>query len=356
MPILRSADAQFMTNFNPSPFLKRPSHIALAYKKFSNVCHAGLGVSTVNTVKVLRDANVPCEAWPVTSVEELIRNIAGAEATLTHVVMAAPWISTQDWWQVTQRFPWIQFFVSSHSNVGFLQADPNAIRLLREGSDLEAGTPNFHIAANCEALCKWIRKAYSVPCTMLPNLYWFNGMTRISRPLFSGGTLKIGCFGATRPLKNHTSAAAATLQIAQDLKVDTEFWISGGRTEGGSTMLSALDQMFAGLRYATVRRTDWETWPEFRRTVASMHLLMQPSYTESFNMVTADGIAEGVPSVVSSAIEWVPAHFQADSDDADDLARVGKSLLRDQSAAADGLAALERYNREALAAWLRMLA
>ncbi len=31
-----------------------------------------------------------------------------------------------------------------------------------------------------------------------------------------------------------------------------------------------------------------------------MHLLLQPSYTESFNMVTADGVAEGVASVVST--------------------------------------------------------
>jgi hypothetical protein len=32
-----------------------------------------------------------------------------------------------------------------------------------------------------------------------------------------------------------------------------------------------------------------------------MHLLIQVSYTESFNMVTADGVLEGVPSVTSDA-------------------------------------------------------
>ncbi len=337
-------------------FLNRPPHLAVAYKKFSNVCHAGLGVSAVNSVKVLRDADIPCEAWPISVSKDLVDRITAVEETLTHVVVSAPWISTADWWQITQRFPWIQFLVNSHSNVGFLQADPNAIRLLREGADLEAGTPNFRIAANCETLATWINKAYCIPCVLLPNMYWCNGMTRVARPLFTAGTLKIGCFGASRPLKNHTSAAAAALEIAQDLRVDMEFWISGGRAEGGNTMLSALDQMFANLRYATLRRANWETWPEFRRTVASMHLLMQPSYTESFNMVTADGIAEGVPSVVSSAIEWVPNHFHADADDAGDIARVGKSLLRDGNAPAQGLVALERYNRESVQAWRRMIA
>ena len=55
----------------------------------------------------------------------------------------------------------------------------------------------------------------------------------------------------------------------------------------------------------------WQSWPKFRQSVAHMHLLLQPSYTESFNMVTADGVAEGVPSVVSHAIDWAPEHWKA---------------------------------------------
>jgi hypothetical protein len=74
-----------------------------------------------------------------------------------------------------------------------------------------------------------------------------------------------------------------------------------------------------------------------------MHLLLQPSYTESFNMVTADGVAEGVPSVVSNAIDWAPEHWKANVDDVLDIARVGRSLLYDPRAAHDGIKALEAY-------------
>jgi glycosyltransferase involved in cell wall biosynthesis len=42
-----------------------------------------------------------------------------------------------------------------------------------------------------------------------------------------------------------------------------------------------------------------------------MNVLINCSYTESFNMVTADGIAEGIPSVVSDAICWAPAYWRA---------------------------------------------
>jgi hypothetical protein len=34
-----------------------------------------------------------------------------------------------------------------------------------------------------------------------------------------------------------------------------------------------------------------------------VHLLLQPSFTQSFNVVTADGVHQGVPSVVSDAID-----------------------------------------------------
>ena len=85
----------------------------------------------------------------------------------------------------------------------------------------------------------------------------------------------------------------------------------------------------------------WQSWPKFRKTVAHMHLLLQPSYTESFNMVTADGVAEGVPSVVSEAIDWAPEDWKADVDDVLDIARTGRKLLFDPRAAHDGLARFE---------------
>ena len=37
-----------------------------------------------------------------------------------------------------------------------------------------------------------------------------------------------------------------------------------------------------------------------------MDLLISFSYTESFSMVTADGVAEGLASVASDAIDWAP--------------------------------------------------
>jgi hypothetical protein len=69
--------------------------------------------------------------------------------------------------------------------------------------------------------------------------------------------------------------------------------------------------------------TGWLPWA--RQLVGTMHLLLQPSFTESFNVVTADGVHQGVPSVVSDAIDWAPARWQANPDDAEDVVRAWRS-------------------------------
>jgi hypothetical protein len=86
-----------------------------------------------------------------------------------------------------------------------------------------------------------------------------------------------------------------------------------------------------------------------------MHLLLQPSYTESFNMVTADGVAEGVASVVSSAIDWAPEDWKADVDDTLSIARAGRRLLNDHMAAAEGRRALIRYVADGLHSYKKFL-
>ena len=336
--------------------LDRHPHVVLAYKNFSHASHHGLGVSAVNTLKHLLAAGIPAVAWSLSSATQMIADLH-KHPEVTHVIVSAPWLSTQDWFSILSKFPWVQFVVDCHSNVGFLGVDPNAMRLIIEGLDLSLGSPNFHIAANCTFLQRWLHDTYARSVVLLPNLYWLDSTIRLHRPLYShGGVLRIGSFGATRPLKNHMTAAAAALEIASRLKVDMEFWMNNGRADGGDqTAIRTITQMFARANHCSVRFAPWSSWPAFRSTVAQMHLMMQPSYTESFNMVTADGIAEGVPSVVSTAIEWVPDAWQADADDVFDIAQRGRNLLRDEHAAVEGYEALVAYNDSSLRSWKKFL-
>jgi glycosyltransferase involved in cell wall biosynthesis len=274
----------------------------------------------------------------------------------SHVVISAPWIPSVDLQALLAEQSSTCFAVNCHSNVGFLQADASGVRRVREAMEIEAGSHNFHLAGNSIKFCKWVHSAYFHPCTYLPNLYYLDSDFVPNPPLYRGGALRIGAFGATRPLKNFMSAAGAALEISRNLKADLELWLSAGRTEGGGdTILRAAQAMLEGVPNVRLVQNGWQSWPKFRQSVAHMHLLLQPSYTESFNMVTADGIAEGVPSVVSHAIDWAPDHWKAVCDDVLDIARVGRYLLSDCRAARDGLDALRAHNESGLTAWRAFL-
>src|SRR5580704_11676901 len=331
--------------------------LVLAYKNFAaqhNISHIGLGVSALNTCKVLRRAGIVVDVWPILSAQDLRDRLKRDPAS--HVVISAPWMPSAETQALVLANSSTRFAVNCHSNVGFLQADTNGVRLVREAMEVEMAAHNFHLGGNSMRFCNWIRSAYTRPCMYLPNLYYLEAGSLPYHPLFSGGTLRIGAFGATRPLKNLMSAAGAALEIAHRYKANLEFWLSAGRTEGGGdVVLRSVHAMLDGLPNVKVIENGWQCWPKFRQSVAHMHLLLQPSYTESFNMVTADGVAEGVPSVVSEAIDWAPDQWKAMTDDVLDMARVGRYLLTDPHAPQDGLDALVSHNTEGLRAWQSFL-
>jgi hypothetical protein len=329
--------------------------VVLAYKNFAanrNISHIGLGVTALNTSKYLRDAGIAAEVRAITSAGDLRAGLKDSPAS--HVVISAPWIPTIELARLCAEFPETQFAVVCHSNLGFLQADPGAMRLVREGLELRRTAWNFRIAANCGRLARWVWTAYGIPCAELPNLYHLDGAAP-RRERYSGGTLRIGAFGATRALKNLLTAAGAALEIANGLRADLEFWISSGRNEGAGAVVDAVRQMMRGLPHAKLIENGWQTWPQFRQTVRHMHLLLQPSYTESFNVVTADGVAEGIPSVVSDAIEWAPQGWKAPVDDAGAIAKIGRRLLKSHWAPRAGRMALEAHNRRGFRRWAHFI-
>ena len=358
-----------MPSYKPTlPHLARPDpatvHLVIAYKNFGafkGLSHIGLGVTALTNAKILNDAGHWTEVWPILSTADLQQRLVAAQnatpgTPVTHVVVSAPWLPTAELSALATLFHQVDFTVVSHSNVGFLQADPNGLTLLRQAADLQTGTINTHIGANSQKFIRWWEQVYHQPMRWLPNMYAFSTARHVAQVFQRGGRLRIGSFGAVRPLKNLLTAGAAALEIANQVQGDLEFHISSGRAEGGGdTVLRALQAMYEGLPNARIVFDQWQSWPMFLRVVRSMDLLVQPSYTESFSMVTADAIGQGVPVVGSEAIDWLPPHWVADSDDANEIAGVGTRLLHMPDAIQDGLDALKSHNAAGLKAWSGML-
>ena len=333
--------------------------LALIFKDFAAWVRSscvGLNVAGFTTAKYLRHHGVDTTVFPVRDNIDIVTSIDHYNEThekrLTHVIISAPWVSLYDMRNLIENFSDIQFVVLSHSNVGFLQADPCGVELFRKYAELSKTHKNFRVGGNCKRFSEWFEISYKEKCICLPNIY---PVERISGKIWNGRhPLKIGAFGAIRPEKNFMTAAAGAVAIQSILNIPVEIHMSTGGDGCKSTTLPAIEQMTEGIEGLTLIRHDWNNWDEFIKLISEMDLLIQVSYTESFNMVTADGISVGVPSVVSPVIFWAPDSWKVDSDDAMEVAKKGiELLLNDQGYI--GSDSLRENNEKSLKYWFDFL-
>lgn len=349
---------------------KKAAHVVVFYRDFHDYddyggeygseggyghCHRGLGINALMTVKVLRKNGIHADLAAVGNVKGVRDYLTKNGAT--HAVIQALWITAEEQAQLCSDFPLTHFIVRCHSQIGFLQVEPGAIKILRDDLFLQEGLLNLSVSANTHRLTEFLHHTYKSKVVYLPNLYDLDRVQRKRDESHEHRVLRVGSFGAHRLLKNHTTACAAAMMMAERRGSDLEFYVNAGRKEGekANAVTDALRNMTNRLRWVKLVEVGWEEWSQFRATVSHMDITMQVSFTETFNIVTADSVAEGVPAVVSDAIEWTPQRWHANVDDAGDIARVGSSLLWDTHAAEEGLEHLQKFCACAVKTWLQYL-
>jgi glycosyltransferase involved in cell wall biosynthesis len=336
-------------------------NVAISFKNFASwtgISGLGLNVAAVTNARSLIQNGIHAVVFPVKNNIDLVNSIdeynrENPSRKLTHVIISAPWLSKLDMTSLIEHYKDIQFVIESHSNVGFLQADPWGVKRLREAWELSKTHKNIRVAGNSKRFVEWARLVYDKNTVLLPNLYPLYPMEYHKRK--QGDPLRIGVLGAIRPLKNFMSAAAAAIAIGKILDESVELRMSvGGEGDGGS-VTNAIKAMVADVPNFTLVDQGWQPWEKFIEEIRKMDLLVSPSFTESFLMIVADGILVGVPSVVSSAVVWAPKSWKADSDDALDIARVGVALLKNSKSIKQGKKALTEHNRWAFGKWKEFL-
>ena len=331
-------------------------HLAIIFRNFfvTGFCHVGLGVNAYQTEKVLRRHGAHVSVFGVPEPEDILGTLQGMAAPPTHVVIEAIWVGTETLRTLLKAFPDTLFIVRSHSQVGFLQVEPPAVKILREMLDMQRSHKNLRVAANSQRLTHFLERTFG-PCVFLPNLYdtEYTPPRRQHQP----GILRIASFGALRLLKNHMTSAAGALLIARTEKTNLEFYVSVNRAEnaGAQGILHAIRNLYNGLPWARLVESPWSDWAKFRKTIARMDLYLQPSFTETFNITVADAIIEGVPAVVSDAIDWAPDGWKVEADNVEQLAEVGLSHLHNPKSAEEGLVALRAHVHVGVRHWLKFL-
>jgi len=335
------------------------ARIALVYKSADQMSYSptGLGITASQTAKALRAEGIWAEAWACSSGEQLLERLRFAdgkatarnEVTPTHVVIYAPWIPTETIAVLAHEFSDVMFVVTSHSNFGFLAADPHAVKLMRETAELQLTTHNVRAGGNCQRFTAAATDVLGVNVEWLPNLMPLDEHWPRARAAWAGDRLRLGLFGAARILKNGLTAAAAACELAHTLRVPTELHVTADRDDGGT--YRTIEELCDGVPSLSLVRVMWLSWPKLLRLTSHMHIILQPSFTESFNCVAAEAVRMGVPVVGTEAIDWLPPRWQAKADDALDVARVAESLIKIPQAVDDGRAALTRYMQHGLARW-----
>lgn len=347
------------------------TRVILAIKNFAaipGVCHIGLGVTAANTMKVLRRAGVQCEAWSLDSSSgkggevkllwaKLKEAAASGQRPITHVIVSAPsWILPINFYHLALAYPDITFVQLNHSGCAYLSIDKNGIRNIREVAAYQEMTHNIRVAANNDRVGKFISGSFGTSALLLPNLYDTQSYVKPFTPQKVGSTLRIGSFGASRPWKNQLCAAEAAVMLGSAMGHNIELYVNSKRPDGGERMIESRAELFAGLPHAKIIDVPWASWTRFRDITGNMHLLIQPSFDETFNVCTADGIAEGVPSVTTSALEWTPSSWWAEPEDPSDIMRVGMGLLHNPAHAVEaGRTSLSRYVAVGLHRWIDFL-
>ena len=233
-------------------------------------------------------------------------------------IIEAYWVVPEKFEILTKLHPKIKWVIRNHSAIPFLANEGIAMDWSLRYMDYK----NVYLCSNdvrtdleMKDLIsvykpEWSRAQVEERVTLLSNFY---PETFTPRPRKEPSEyVDLACFGALRPLKNHLIQAVAAIQFAEKHGKKLRFHINGTRIEmKGEPIFHNLQRMFNLLPHELVQHP-WKDHPQFCDTLREMDCAMQVSYTETFNIVTADAVVNDVPVITSSDIVWVDPAFYAD--------------------------------------------
>lgn len=325
---------------------------------------SGLQNSVRFVVEVLTDHGVAAEMVEVRDNNEIDRVVTERRPTL--VVVEALWVVPEKFDVLHRLHPRVAWAVRLHSELPFLAQEGVALEWVR--GYLERGVEVACNSGRLTVALRAVAASLGLPERLvgyLPNCYpvrlhhrsWVealeNAVSSISD--HERGRLDIGCFGAIRPLKNHLLQAVAALAVAQNSGQRLRFHVNAARVEAAGDPV--LRNLRALLGSALVEH-GWLPHEEFCKLLARMDMSMQVSLSETFNIVSADAVATGVPTVVSGEVGWLGDYARADPTSERDVVRKLEAALEEprRQRVARQRADLARYEAGAEAVWLDRLA
>lgn len=251
-----------------------------------------------------------------------------------------------------------EWVIRLHSRPTFLSMEGIAMEWLGDFVNLARQKYPITLAVNNPIAAREFGLAFRHRFELLPNIYFGRKSDAQKRYMRAASVVNVGCFGAQRPLKNVLEQAIAAVIYADAVGKKLRFFINATRVEQhGENVLKNVRELFASRPNHELVEISWKSHGDFMEVVKQMDLGMQVSLNESFNIVTADFVAAGVPIVVSDEIAWMPNMNKVTATNALKIAlKLGDLYFLPRFLVAwRQRRALDRYNRASRKQWLSFM-
>jgi hypothetical protein len=237
----------------------------------------------------------------------------------THVIIEALWVVPSKFAELIPLHPNVKWIIRLHSELPFMAGEGVAMNWLGDYVTF----PQINIGINAPRMLEeirsylsiknnWNRKQEQERVIYLPNYY----PQLYNKKKFNNKKehIDVACFGAVRLLKNHLLQAVSALKFADSIGKKLHFHINGDRIEmKGDPVLHNIKGLFMQLTDTGHKLIlhQWKSKDDFLKICAEMDIGMQCNFSETFNIVSADLISQGVPIIGSEEIPWSSFIFNA---------------------------------------------
>lgn len=284
-----------------------------------------------------------------------------------YVIIEALWVVPTKFNILTTLHPNVTWIIRLHSELPFIAGEGMAFDWLAEYIKF----PNVLIGVNSPRMLDEIKIYLATTSNFdsekidqsviyLPNYYpkdYKKKIKKVNKFIEKKYWIDIACFGAVRPLKNHVTQAVAALKYCNQHGRQLRFHINSGRVEGkGEPVMNNLKNMFQQMNSYGHQLIihEWCPREDFLEICAEMDLGLQCSFSETFNIVSADLVSQGIPIVCSNDVPWSSKYFNANPGDSDEIFHaISKAIEFNKFNVWLNQRSLNKYTKQTKKIWVR---
>jgi len=283
--------------------MKKKSILFILKKRqiYSNTTYSTTSSGLFNSAnfvnEMLVNNNVESNIVQVVDNNEIDKHVTKFKPNI--VIIEALWVVPEKFEVLQKLHPNVKWVIRLHSEIPFIANEGIAIKWLKAYQKYE----NVEISSNSKYFIKSMTPILGKCISYLPNYYPITPCIKTKR--VPDDIINVGLFGAIRPLKNALTQAVAAMLYADEEKKTLNLHINSSRIEqDGENTLKNIKALFANTPHQLIEH-GWLNHCDFIKLVATMDLGLQVSLSETYNIVTADMVNQGIPVITSKEISFI---------------------------------------------------